>query len=669
MTLLRLSGHRGFACAFAILSTPAFHAAQAQQTIQVPADAPTVQAAINMASSGDTINIAPGTYTEQINFNGKAITVQGSAAGVILQGSQNGPVVTFASGETRSAVLQNVTVTNGSALAVPSAGGIFISGASPTIQNSTITNNQQCGIAAIDGAPAILNNEISNTTFTGIEKGCAPPGTADGIAGGGLLLDGVSADGLYAQVTGNTIENNQAQFAGAGINVISDGLPLIQNNIIRNNLTGDRGAGIYVYGDTSPAIVQNLIYNNTINPGSLTASSGTSVGAGLNVDVLTGNYDLFSVYIVNNSIIANQLLLATGANPQGSQFFAQDQTSRLQLINNLIIGTTSQAAVNCLAPPPFVAPPRPPPLAAASTEPGSNSSLQPDLSLPNAGPTFTNNDVYDLNNPGLSAFTGACADPTGTAGNLSTDPLFATTASDPHPYELLLASPAIDAGSNAAEDLPTLDLLGQPRIQNAKGLPTAIVDMGVYEYPGVPGAPPPPPSFTLAVTPSTATVAPGATTTLAVTVIPSASNLGPVQLACLGLPATVTCSFSPSITNLTATADDNSTLTLAATASPLTAASRPHTGRWMPLAAFLFFPLLLAFKPKSSNRQLPRSLFLIIPLLLATAGLSGCGKDKYIVLVKPQTYTFVVQGTATNFNETQQATVTLVVAGNYPASN
>lgn len=44
-------------------------------TIHVPADYSTIQAAINAASNGDTIVVAPGTYQENINFQGKAITL------------------------------------------------------------------------------------------------------------------------------------------------------------------------------------------------------------------------------------------------------------------------------------------------------------------------------------------------------------------------------------------------------------------------------------------------------------------------------------------------------------------------------------------------------------------------------------------------------------------
>lgn len=632
-----------------------FQTSHAQQTIQVPGDAPTVQAAINMANSGDTVNIAPGTYTEQINFNGKSITVQGSAAGVILQGSLNGPVVTFASGETRSAILQNVTITNGAPTALPGGGGIFINGASPTIQNSILQNNQQCGIGVMAGAPAILNNEISGTTFTSSQGGCAAIPALGIGAGGAILLDGASTDGLEPQIIGNTIENNQVALGSPGINVISAGMPLIQNNIIQDNLTADRGGGIFVYGDSAPSIVQNLIYNNTINPGPITASSGDSVGAGLNIDIITGLFTLFPVLIVNNSIIDNQLLLAPGANAQGSQLFAQDQIQTLQLYNNLIIGSTSQAAIDCVPPPKFVQPPgNPGPLvrSAATTAPSTT-------------PTFANNDIYNLGNPGAATFAGVCPDPTGTSGNISADPLFATGVDDPHPYELQLTSPAVDSGDNAAPVLPPLDILGQPRIQNAKKLSTAIVDMGVYEFPGVPGALPPPPTFTLTVNPSAATVILGETTNLTVTITPGAANLGLVQLACIGLPATISCAFTPSPVSLTTASPQTSRLTLTAASAPTTATSQTspaHIGRSITLAGCLFLPILLAFKPRSPKRKLHRALYLgIVLLLISSAGLSGCGKDKFIVLIKPQTYNFVVQGTATNFNESQQAPITLTV--------
>jgi len=43
--------------------------------IYVPADHSTIQAAINASENGDEIIVSPGTYFENLNFNGKAITL------------------------------------------------------------------------------------------------------------------------------------------------------------------------------------------------------------------------------------------------------------------------------------------------------------------------------------------------------------------------------------------------------------------------------------------------------------------------------------------------------------------------------------------------------------------------------------------------------------------
>ena len=43
--------------------------------INVPADIDSIQGGINMAIDGDTILVQPGTYVENINFDGKNIVV------------------------------------------------------------------------------------------------------------------------------------------------------------------------------------------------------------------------------------------------------------------------------------------------------------------------------------------------------------------------------------------------------------------------------------------------------------------------------------------------------------------------------------------------------------------------------------------------------------------
>jgi hypothetical protein len=114
-------------------------------TINVPAGQPTIQAAINAASNGDIILVAPGTYTENINFLGKAITVESSkgAKVTIINGGEVASVVTFSSNETPTSVLKGFTLTNGSATITGDyqGGGIAIDNASPTIEDNIIEDN------------------------------------------------------------------------------------------------------------------------------------------------------------------------------------------------------------------------------------------------------------------------------------------------------------------------------------------------------------------------------------------------------------------------------------------------------------------------------------------------------------------------------------------------
>ncbi len=83
--------------------------------IHVPKDYPTIQGAINVASKGDEIIVAPGTYNEQINFLGQAITLRGAEGpgSTIIDALGDGTVVTYASGEGRDTMLTGFTITGG----------------------------------------------------------------------------------------------------------------------------------------------------------------------------------------------------------------------------------------------------------------------------------------------------------------------------------------------------------------------------------------------------------------------------------------------------------------------------------------------------------------------------------------------------------------------------
>src|SRR5713226_10352285 len=135
---------------------------RAQTTITVPTNYPTIQSAINAASNGDTVLVAPGTYVENINFNGKAITLTSSSgpAVTMIDGNHNGTVVTFNHSETASSALSGFTIQNG----FQSGGfgaGITVSSASPTITSNVIARNHAAaaiGIYVNGGSPLITKN-------------------------------------------------------------------------------------------------------------------------------------------------------------------------------------------------------------------------------------------------------------------------------------------------------------------------------------------------------------------------------------------------------------------------------------------------------------------------------------------------------------------------------
>lgn len=258
--------------------------------LKVPEDYSTIQSAINAANTGDTVLVAPGTYTENINFLGKNILITSHymfedntsfITSTIIDGSQpNHPdtasCVLIISGEDSTAVLQGFTLTGGKgtrwldehgAGIYVEGGGILTALSSPTIINNLIINNEainspagtiSAGGGAIrcgDGSPRILNNVIINNR---------------GMYGGGIVLNYCS----NALLANNIITANQVflavsgkpTFGGGGVWILeslpSNNLPnILENNTIISNSSNDIGGGIRIWSAIT-TVRNNIVWNN-----------------------------------------------------------------------------------------------------------------------------------------------------------------------------------------------------------------------------------------------------------------------------------------------------------------------------------------------------------------------------------------------------------------------
>ncbi|MHC4118028.1 MAG: right-handed parallel beta-helix repeat-containing protein [Planctomycetota bacterium] len=277
-------------------------------TINVPGDFSTIQAAIDAASDGDVVQVAPGTYSgsgnRNIDFAGKAITVR----------SRSGPDNTtidctghrgfyFHTEEGSDSVLRGFTIIGGRRQGSdippegeswdpsadhPIGGGIYCELASPTIINCVIEECEAAvggGIGLVGGTPTISD--------------CVIEGCRAGRAGAGIGLIG----GCDATIINCTSKNNVAGGGslGAGLYCRQSTAFLVDCDVSRNSAEGNvKGGGLYCGGSSGGLVAENcLIADNT-------AEAGGGVFA-----------EEFDYVRLTNCTIAGNRISAPGTSPGG----------------------------------------------------------------------------------------------------------------------------------------------------------------------------------------------------------------------------------------------------------------------------------------------------------------------------------------------------------------
>ena len=285
---------------FSIIPLLLFGTSLAQGAVIMVSPGQSIQAAVDGASSGDTIRILNGTYGEQITISGKAVSLEGEAGGTIqisklstvnigafiriknirIDGDVNGTTTDFQMHDCQ--ISGDVMVNRGSLVFVQSSVGANLmvnhshrSNIPTTVKivKSTIPEKLTCkagtsiiGYNSIRYAHIEGNSEIVGNHFNGRS-----------LFGIGIDVNGSQT---YARIHNNRIHSYNGQDTGnfiskcIGIRVRGDAKADITNNLIyacfdlwHDGNEKEAGLGIFVESTRGTTILGNALWKCFVDRG------------------------------------------------------------------------------------------------------------------------------------------------------------------------------------------------------------------------------------------------------------------------------------------------------------------------------------------------------------------------------------------------------------------
>ncbi|TVS00603.1 MAG: hypothetical protein EA423_11420, partial [Phycisphaerales bacterium] len=237
------------ACPLA-LSLAAGHAAAT--VINVPADQPTIQDAVNVAVTGDEIVVADGVYSgpgfTNVDLQGKDLVIRSAngPAATTLDGGFQGRAFLVTSGQTQATVIEGFTFDNHGDFFTDEGGAILVQASGATIRNSVFRN----GVALEGGAIAAVGS--AEVSIEGCRFGA--PDFAD--SGGAIYINASTvniASSEFRDIDLNTISGGGS---GGAINMLSGELNIVDS--IFENITAGQGGAIRTSGSSANPTILNL---------------------------------------------------------------------------------------------------------------------------------------------------------------------------------------------------------------------------------------------------------------------------------------------------------------------------------------------------------------------------------------------------------------------------